>query len=143
METLSLSLSISISLSRRAEKKNDRPPSFFPLFCIFLELATICEPYRRKNTYHYQIRFRVGTEGFYREAIVLAFLFLFRRATTTLKRERERERKSPGVRMFKTFLVDRGHDRVSRKRRRRGRWKSERRSIALETLSRRKGRGSR
>lgn len=90
METLSLSLSISISLSRRAEKKNDRPPSFFPLFCIFLELATICEPYRRKNTYHYQIRFRVGTEGFYREAIVLAFLFLFRRATTTLKRERER-----------------------------------------------------
>lgn len=90
METLSLSLSISISLSRRAEKKNDRPPSFFPLFCIFLELATICEPYRRKNTYHYQIRFRVGAEGFYREAIVLAFLFLFRRASTTLKRERER-----------------------------------------------------
>lgn len=139
METLSLSLSISISLSRRAEKKNDRPPSFFPLFCIFLELATICEPYRRKNTYHYQIRFRVGAEGFYREAIVLAFLFLFRRATTTLKRER----KSPGVRMFKTFLVDRGHDRVSRKRGRRGRRKSERRSIALETLSRRKGRGNR
>lgn len=46
---LSLSLSISISLSRRAEKKNDRPPSFFPLFCIFLELATICEPYGEED----------------------------------------------------------------------------------------------
>lgn len=138
METLSLSLSISISLSRRAEKKNDRPPSFFLFFVSFSNWQRSVN-LTGKNTYHYQIRFRVGAEGFYREAIVLAFLFLFRRATTTLKRER----KSPGVRMFKTFLVDRGHDRVSRKRRRRGRWKSERRSIALETLSRRKGRGSR
>lgn len=135
---LSLSLSISISLSRRAEKKNDRPPSFFPFFVSFSNWQRSVN-LTGKNTYHYQIRFRVGAEGFYREAIVLAFLFLFRRATTTLKRER----KSPGVRMFKTFLVDRGHDRVSRKRGRRGRRKSERRSIALETLSRRKGRGSR
>lgn len=84
---LSLSLSISISLSRRAEKKNDRPPSFFLFFVSFSNWQRSVN-LTGKNTYHYQIRFRVGAEGFYREAIVLAFLFLFRRASTTLKRER-------------------------------------------------------
>lgn len=92
METLSLSLPlspylfrVSISLSRRAfQRKETIAWHRFSPFYIFLELATICESYGgyiRATTTTTRIRFRARAEGFYREAIVLAFLFLFRGAT--------------------------------------------------------------
>lgn len=94
METLSLSLSQYLFHFPAARKrKTIARHRFSPFFVSFSNWQRSVN-LTGKNTYHYQIRFRVGAEGFYREAIVLAFLFLFRRATTTLKREREREEKS-------------------------------------------------
>lgn len=170
METLSLSLSRIYLFHFPAARFNGKersPGIVFPLFISFSNWQRSAtrtkknrfEPYGEyvriaTTTTTTRIRFRVRAGGFYREAIVLAFLFLFRGATNgpPLKREENLKKKSRrGARCLKhSRTVDRGHDRVyERGEEAEGeggggkRGKGEERSIALETLSRRKGRGSR